>query len=77
MKRELSNKIILEDFTNKTILNDIEKDVLIRYIKNESIIQISEAVVQSTSSVSRIIARLKNKYNDYKKIELSKLLVLK
>ena len=77
MKRELSNKIIFNDFINKTILNEIEQDILLRYIKNESIVQISEAISQSTSSVSRIIAQIKEKYNDYKQLEVSKLLILK
>lgn len=77
MKRELSNKIIFNDFVNKTILNEAEQEILLRYIKNESIVQISEAMAQSTSSISRTIAQIKEKYCDYKKLEVSKLLILK
>lgn len=73
MKKELSTKTIYDDFLNKTILTDIEKDVLIRYVKNYSIIKISDEINQSTSTVSRTISLLKDKYNNYKKIEIEKL----
>lgn len=77
MKKELSIKQIYDDFNNKTILNDLEKDVLIRYIKNESIVKIADELLISTATVSRIISDLKNKYANYKKLELAKLLLLK
>ena len=77
MKKELSVKQIFDDFNNKTILNDIEKNVLIKYIKNESIVKISSDLALSTATVSRIIAELKIKYNNYKKLELAKLLLLR
>lgn len=73
MKKELSTKTIYDDFLNKTILTDVEKEVLIRYIKNYSIIKISDELNQSTSTVSRTISLLKDKYNNYKKIEIEKL----
>ena len=77
MKKELSMKQIFDDFTSKIILNDTEKEILIMYIKNESIIKISENLSISTATVSRIIAELKQKYNNYKKLEIAKLLLLK
>ena len=77
MKKELSVKQIFDDFTSKIILNDIEKDILIKYIKNESIVKISEDLSISTATVSRVIADLKGKYANYKKLELAKLLLLK
>ena len=77
MKKELSIKQIFDDFTSKTILNDLEKEVLIKYIKGDSIIKIASDISQSTSSVSRIIATLKSKYGNYKKLELAKLQLLK
>lgn len=77
MKKELSIKQIFDDFTSKTILNDLEKEVLVKYIKGDSIIKIASDISQSTSSVSRIIATLKEKYQNYKKLELAKLLLLK
>ncbi len=77
MKEELSIKIIYEDFINKTILTDDEKNILIRYIRNDSIIKISNDTLQSERTVSRIIATLKQKYNNYKKLELAKLNLFK
>ena len=76
MKRELSIKQIYNDFVDKVFLNDIEKKVLELYIKNETIVKISDTTNQSTSSVSRIIYELKIKYNNYKKLEISKLNIL-
>lgn len=76
MKKELSIKQIFDDFTSKVILNDLEKDVLIRYIKDETIVKIASDISQSTSTVSRIIAELKEKYENYKKLEIARLLLL-
>lgn len=77
MKRELASKIIFNDFASKTYLNELEQEVLIKYIKNKSIVQISDETSQSTATISRIIAQLKEKYKNYKQIELSKLSILK
>ena len=77
MKREIANKQIYDDFISKTVLNDNEKDVLDRYIKNNSIVKIAEDTKQSTATVSRIIASIKEKYSDYKRLELAKLMILK
>ena len=77
MKKELSIKQIYDDFTDKTILNDNEQEILIRYIKGDSIVKIASDTSQSTSSVSRTIAGLKEKYSNYKKLELAKLLLLR
>lgn len=77
MKKELANKQIFDDFISKTILTDNEKEVLIRYIKNHSIVKIAEDTLQSTTSVSRAIANIKEKYDNYKKLELVKLMLLK
>lgn len=76
MKKELSMIQIFNDFVEKTILNDNEKEVLIRYVKGESIIKIATETSQSTSSVSRTIVILKEKYNNYKKLELARLFLL-
>ena len=77
MKKELAVKQIYNDFTSKITLTDNEKAILDLYIKNESIIKIATITNQSTSSVSRTIADLKEKYSSYKKLELAKLLLLK
>ena len=76
MKKELSIKLILDDFINKTYINELEQEVLIRYIKNKSIVQIAEETSQSTATVSRIIVSLKEKYKNYKTLELTKLIIL-
>ena len=76
MKKDLSNRQIYDDFVNKTILNDLEKEVLMMYVKDESIIQIADNISQSTSTVSRIIAQLKDKYDNYKRLEIIKLMIL-
>ena len=77
MKKELAVKQIYDDFVNKIILTDNEKDILDLYIKNESIVKIANLTTQSTVSVSRTIADLKEKYAKYKQLELAKLLLLK
>lgn len=75
MKKELSIKQIFDDFTHKTILSDKERDILIRYIKNESIIKIADDTMYGTATVSRTIADLKSKYESYKKLEMEKLMI--
>lgn len=77
MKKELSVKQIYDDFISKTILNEIEEKILIKYIKNESIVKIADDLSVSTATISRTIAELKEKYANYKKLELAKLLLLK
>lgn len=77
MKKELSIKQIYDDFISKTILNEIEEKILIKYIKNESIVKIADDLSVSTATVSRTIAELKEKYGNYKRLELAKLLLLK
>ena len=75
MRDTLSMKQIFDDFVNKTILTENEKEVLMKYIKRESIIKIAEDTIQSTTSVSKTIAKLKRKYESYKKLEMTKLLL--
>lgn len=75
MKNELAIKMIFDDFNNKMILTDNEKDILIRFIKNDSIVKIAIETNQSERTISRIIANLKSKYKDYKQLELAKLLI--
>lgn len=76
MKKELSSMQIFSDFINKTILSENEIDVLKRYVKGETIIKIASETAQSTSSVSRTISDLKEKYQKYKEYELAKLILL-
>lgn len=76
MKKELAIKVIYDDFINKAILNDNEKDILIRYIKNDSITKIAMDTTQSERTVSRIIADVKMKYKKYKELECAKFKIL-
>lgn len=73
MKKELCIKQIYDDFLSKVILNEMEKQVLDLYIQNISIVKIADITAQSTSTISRTIMEIKNKYNTYRKLELSKL----
>ena len=72
MVKELSNKIIFDDFVNKTILTSDELKILEMLIKKCSIIKISSELSMSDRNVSRIIKDLKIKYKNYKKLELAK-----
>ena len=73
MVKELSNKIIYDDFKSKVILTDDEIMILDMLLKKDSIVKISQVLCMSDRNVSRIIKDIKNKYNNYKKIELVKL----
>lgn len=75
MKKDLAIKQIFDDFIGKAILNENEKDILLRYIKDDTIVKIASDTSQSTSSVSRTIADLKEKYQKYKDLELAKLIL--
>lgn len=77
MKKELSAKQIFDDFIDKTILSDNELDVLVRYIKGDSIVKIAEETQQGTATVSRIIAKIKDKYQSYRQIEIAKLQIFR
>lgn len=77
MIKELSNKIIYDDFTSKVILTKDEEKVLKLLILKYSIIKISQEVIMSDRNVSRVIKDIKEKYNNYKKLELAKLDILK
>lgn len=73
MVKELSNKIIYEDFKSKVILTDDETKILDMLILKYSIIKISDECNMSERNVSRIIKEIKRKYGNYKTIELAKL----
>lgn len=76
MVKALSNQIVYEDFVKKTILTEEEQKILNMLLKKYSIIKISQEMCMSDRNVSRIIKILKQKYNDYKIIELAKIDVL-
>lgn len=73
MIKELSNKIIYDDFKSKVILTEDEEKILNLLLKKYSIVKISDECNMSDRNVSRIISEIKKKYKDYKSIELAKL----
>ena len=77
MRKELANKQIYNDFISKTILSEVEEEVLIKYIRNESIVKMSDDLCLGTATVSRIIASIKIKYENYKKLEIAKIELFK
>lgn len=77
MKKELCNKQIYSDFISKTILSNTEEEILIRYIRNDSIVKMSNDLSLGTATVSRIISTLKDKYSNYKKLEIARLMLFK
>lgn len=73
MAKELSNKVIYEDFLSKVTLTNDERTILDMLIKKETIVKISQTLNMSDRSVSRVIRDLKQKYEDYRKLEIAKL----
>lgn len=76
MIKELSNKIIYDDFKSKVILTDDEVMVLNMLLLKYSITKISQKICMSDRNVARIIRSIKDKYIMYKKIEMTKLDIL-
>ena len=76
MKNDLAIKQLYDDFVIKVTLRDNEKDILDRYIKGDTYVNMSMETQQSYSNVSRTITDLKNKYEVYKQLELMKLNLL-
>ena len=76
MKEDLAIKQLYDDFIIKVTLTDNEKDILDRYIRGDTYVNMSMETKQSYSNVSRTINDLKNKYELYKQLELIKLNLL-
>ena len=72
MIKELSNKVIYDDFISKTILTNEEINILNMYIRKESIIKMADTCCMSDRNISRIIRELKQKYKNYKTLEVAK-----
>lgn len=73
MKNELAIIQIFNDFTSRVTLTEEELKVLKMYIKNYSYVKIANEMGMSDRSVGRIISYVKEKYDNYKKLELAKL----
>lgn len=76
MKEDLAIKQLYDDFIIKVILTDNERDILDRYIKGDTYVNMSIETQQSYSNISRTITDLKKKYDIYKQLELMKLNLL-
>lgn len=77
MFKELSSKLIYDDFKTKMVLTDDEIKVLDMLLLKFSITKMAQEINMSDRNVSRIIKDVKEKYYMYKKIELAKLDVFK
>lgn len=73
MKSDLAVKQLYDDFIGKVVLTENEKDILDRYIKGDTYVNMALETNQSYSNVSRTLVDLKRKYEIYKKMELTKL----
>lgn len=76
MIKALSCKVIREDFAEKMILTDDEIEVLEMLLKGYMITKIALLTHQSDRNVGKIIRRLKDKFENYRKLELSKMCIL-
>ena len=76
IKKDLSIKQIYDDFILKVTLDEDELKVLDMYIKNYSYVQMSIALNMSERNISRIVNRLKEKYDIYKNLKVSRLNML-
>lgn len=77
MIKELSSKIIYNDFKEKMFLTDEETKVLDMMLAKYSIIKMADKIGMSDRNVGRIIKDIKDKYQNYKKLELAKLDIFK
>lgn len=77
MKTELAVKQIYEDFISKVMLDNDEKQVLDMFLKNYSYIKIGDTIGMSDRNVGRIMRIVKQKYENYRKLEVSKLELFK
>lgn len=77
MIKELSNKLIYEDFKAKMVLTEDEIKILDMLLLKYSMIKISQEICMSDRNVSRIKKDIKEKYYIYKNMELAKLNIFK
>lgn len=77
MKTELAIKQIYEDFISKVMLDNDERQVLDMFLKNYSYIKIGDNIGMSDRNVGRVMRTVKQKYENYRKLEVSKLELFK
>lgn len=76
MLKALSCKVIREDFAEKMVLTDDEREILDMLLKGYLITKIAFQTHQSERNVGKIIRRIKDKWENYKQLELSKMSIL-
>lgn len=73
MINELSNKIIYDDFIEKVILTEEEEKILKMMVLKYSIVKMSQEMAMSERNISRLIKIIKEKYDNYRAIEMAKI----
>ena len=76
MIEKLKIKAVYDDFLKNVSLSDEQVRILDMLIKKESLIKISMEIGASQRTISYEIRKIKNLYNDYYKLQLSKTLLL-
>lgn len=76
MIEKLKIKAIYDDFLKNVTLTEEQIRILDMLIKKETILKISLEIGVSERTVGYEIKKLKNLYNDYYKLQLSKILLL-
>ena len=76
MIEKLKIKAVYDDFLKNVSLNDEQIRILNMMIKKESLVKISMEIGASQRTISYEIRKIKNLYNDYYKLQLSKTLLL-
>lgn len=76
MIEKLKIKAVYDDFLKNVSLSDEQVRILDMLIKKESLVKISMEIGASQRTISYEIRKIKNLYNDYYKLQLSKTLLL-
>ena len=76
MLEKLKLKMIYEDFILKVKLNDEKIKILNMLLNKDTILKISLEMNMSQRTVGYEIKKIKTLYNDYKQLELAKLMSL-
>lgn len=76
MCEKLKIKAIYDDFLKKVSLTKEQIKILDMLIEKESILKISSEMGMSERTINYEIKKIKNAYNGYKQLEITKLLIL-
>lgn len=76
MVEKLKIKAIYNDFLDNVYLTEEQKKILDMLIKKETIVKISEVIGVSERTVSYEIRKIKDLYNDYFNLQVSKAILL-